>query len=144
MAHRFSLSALLDLPIISRLRRNHALEHATLQILAERRRDVQLMGHSSVQGFSVYGDVSAEELFSAAQEGLRRLQAGQHKLAIHPRCGTNFAVAGILAGLGAFVVLTGGLRSASRRQNRLLAWLDWLSYLPMTCLLYTSPSPRDS
>jgi len=99
---------------ISRVRRNHALEHATMQVLSERRRDLKLVGRSSLWGFYIYGDVSAEEVLAAAQEGLRRLQAGQRQMAIHPNCGTNLAVAGVLAGLGAFLAL-GGL---SARRNR--------------------------
>lgn len=98
---------LLDLPFISRVRRNHALEHATIQVLSERLHDLKLMGRSSLWGFYIYGDVPTEAVLAAAQEGLQRLQAGQWQMAIHPNCGTNLAVAGVLAGLGAFLALGG-------------------------------------
>lgn len=42
-----------------------------------------------------------DELRSAVQEALARLQGGESELAIHPRCGTNLAVASILSGLSA-------------------------------------------
>ena len=71
------LSALLDLPLISRVRRNHALEHATMQVLSEHHRDQRLMGRSSLWGFYIYGDVDTEDVLNAAREGLRRLKAGR-------------------------------------------------------------------
>lgn len=121
------LSALLDLPLISRVRRNHALEHATMQILGEHHPDLRLMGRSSLWGFYVYGDVSAGDVLNAAQEGLQRLKAGQRQMAIHPNCGSNLAVAGTLAGLGAFVTLGGLSRDRSE------GWLDRLARLPLAC-----------
>jgi hypothetical protein len=116
---------LLDLPLISRVRRNHALEHATIQVLSERLHNLKLMGRSSLWGFYIYGDVPTEEVLSAAQEGLHRLRAGQRQMAIHPNCGTNLAVAGVLAGLGAFLAL-GGLSS-----NRDKSFWDRLARLPL-------------
>jgi hypothetical protein len=115
--HANPLSVFLNLLPISRLRRNHALEHATMHILSERHRGLRLVGRSSLWGFYIYGDVSTETLVAAAQEGLRRLRGGQRQLAIHSNCGSNLAVSGILAGLGAFLAL-GGL-SANRPKSRL-------------------------
>jgi len=45
---------------------------------------------------------------SAASEALARLQQGEAYLAVHPRCGTNLAVTGILAGTAAFAATTAG------------------------------------
>lgn len=118
-------SALLDLPLISRVRRNHALEHATMHVLSERHRGLRLVGRSSLWGFYIYGNVPTEAVLAAVQEGLRRLKAGQRHMAIHPNCGSNLAVAGTLAGLGAFVALGG----ASKRQPRSV-W-ERLSRLPL-------------
>ncbi len=117
--------ALLDLFPISRVRRNHALEHATIQVLSERLHNLRLVGRSSLWGFYIYGDVPTEDVLSAAQEGLHRLQAGQWQTAIHPNCGTNLAVAWVLAGLGAFLAL-GGLSS-----NRNKSFWDRLARLPL-------------
>jgi hypothetical protein len=116
-----------DVPLVSRVRRNHALEHATMNVLGERHTALRLVGRSSVGGFYIYGDVSAEDVIAAAQEGLRRLKAGQRQMAIHPTCGTNLAVAGILAGVGAFLAL-GGL-SRNRPKNLFQS----LIRLPMAC-----------
>lgn len=122
---RSPITALSDLPIISRVRRNHALEHATIQVLGERLRDLALVGRSSIWGFYIYGDVPTEDVLAAAQEGLHRLQSGEQRMAIHPNCGTNLAVAGVLAGFGAFLAL-GGL---GRKRDRDL--IERLARLPL-------------
>lgn len=85
----------------NRVRRNHALEHAAITVITERHPTVFLRGRSNSRGFYVFGDVEAAELRSAVEDALKRLRAGQADLAIHPRCGTNLAVAGILSGVAA-------------------------------------------
>lgn len=97
--------SILDAEPIRRIRQNHALEHATMHILARSNPGLQVVGRSTAKGFLVYGDVDTQTLASAVSEGLARLQAGEHELAVHPRCGTGVATAGILAGLAAFVAL---------------------------------------
>ena len=119
------LSSLLNLPFISHVRRNHALEHATMHALSERHRNLRLVGRSSLWGFAIYGQVSTEDVVAAAQEGLRRLKAGQRRMAIHPNCGSNLAVAGTLAGLGAFLALGGGSTSQERSRMERLARLPF-------------------
>lgn len=125
------LSDLLNLPFIARVRRNHALEHATMQVLSERDSTLTLMGRSSLWGFYIYGDVDTENVLDAAQEGLRRLKAGRREMAIHPNCGSNYVVAGAIAGMGAFVAL-GGL-SRDRREG----FLDRLARLPLAWAMGT-------
>jgi hypothetical protein len=117
----------LEIPLVSRVRRNHALEHATMNVLGERYRALRLVGRSGPGGFYIYGDVPTEALIAAAQEGLQRLKAGQRQMAIHPTCGTNLAVAGVLAGVGAFLAL-GGL-SGNRPRNLFQS----LARLPLAC-----------
>lgn len=85
----------------NRVRRNHALEHATITVVTERHPSVLLQGRANRKGFYIFGDISTDELKSAMNEALRRLRAGEADLAIHPRCGTNLAVAGILSGVSA-------------------------------------------
>lgn len=88
------------LDIINATRRNHALEHATVTVLLERFGfSRSLAGRSNQKGFSIFGNVSTEELRSALDEGLARLRSGESSLAVSPFCGTNIAVTGILAGL---------------------------------------------
>ena len=94
-------------PVVSAVRRNHALEHATIHLLAQRRPGVNLMGRATPDGFFIYGAVTAKEIRVASEEALARLEGGEHWLAIHPRCGTNLVVAGTLSGLGALLALSG-------------------------------------
>jgi hypothetical protein len=112
----------------SRIRKNHALEHATLQILAKNKIPAgRLFGYSGIEGFWVVGEVSTEDLTEAVQEALRRLQQGEVNLAIHPNCGTNLATTGLLAGLTAWVSMAGikkGFRS-------------WLDRFPIVLILIT-------
>ncbi|MBI4770897.1 MAG: hypothetical protein HY784_10945 [Chloroflexi bacterium] len=113
------LQPLLDLPAVSRTRRNHALEHATIHLLSERLKGVALAGRSDSRGFFLIGDLPIDAVADAAHEALARLRAGQRELAIHPNCGTNFLAAGMMAGLAAFVALHGADRSARARLERL-------------------------
>lgn len=95
----------LDLPLVARVRRNHALEHATIHVLSEKRRPMNVVGRSTFNGYYLYGDLSTELVIEAAHEAYDRLMAGEHQLAIHPNCGTNLVTAGSLAGLATFAVL---------------------------------------
>lgn len=89
---------LLELPGVGKVRRVHALEHATITLLSRRFPTARMAGRSTPRGFWFYGDMDEQELERATHEALRRLQAGEAHLAIHPRCGTNLAVAGLLTG----------------------------------------------
>lgn len=97
--------SLLDIPLVASLRRNHAVEHATIHILARRQPYLNAIARTAVDGFYVYGKVDTRALAGAAAEGLARLQAGEAELAVHPRCGTNLAVAGFLAGVATFLAM---------------------------------------
>lgn len=72
-----------------RIRQNHALEHATITILSGMVADLRVGARSSSNGFIIFGDVDLGLLRRALDEALRRLQAGEAELAIHPNCGTN-------------------------------------------------------
>ncbi|MBC8264759.1 MAG: hypothetical protein H8E47_11620 [Anaerolineales bacterium] len=98
---------ILEIPLIARIRRNHALEHATIHVLTEHNPRRHLMGRATARGFYLFGEAAAEEVAAAASEALSRLQRGEHSLAVHPRCGTNLATAGVLAGLSSFLVMSG-------------------------------------
>ncbi len=95
--------ALPDIPLVAALRRNHAVEHATMHILAQKQPYLNAVGRTVLDGFYVYGKVDTRALAEAASQGLARLQAGETDLAVYPRCGTNLVVAGFLAGLAAFL-----------------------------------------
>ncbi|MCX7839966.1 MAG: DUF6391 domain-containing protein [Anaerolineae bacterium] len=90
---------------IARVRRHHAIEHATVTLLTERHPDLRVVGRSDTRGFYIYGDVDRDELEDAARRGLARLQSGESALAIHPRCGTNIVVTSLLSALAAVLAL---------------------------------------
>ncbi len=96
----------LDLPYILETRRNHALEHATLHVLA-RTHQGPLAGHSNPTGYFILGQVTNDDLRAAAQEARSRLNAGEHELAVHPGCGTNLATSLFFAGTLAWLPLRG-------------------------------------
>jgi hypothetical protein len=105
---------ILDLPLILETRRNHALEHATIHILSAKYPDHHLAGHSNPTGFFILGNVTTEDLKASVTEALTRLRAGEHELAVHPGCGTNFATTALLAGSLAWLPLS-GTKSLRRR-----------------------------
>ena len=99
---------------IEHFRRNHGLEHATVHLLS--RSSYPVRGGFSIEGgFFLVGDVSTEAVATAATEALARLRQGESGLAFHPYCGTNAAVAGMLAGLLAGLAVMFGSR---RREDR--------------------------
>ena len=101
---------LLELLPVKRTRRNHGLEHATIHMLSQARPGIPLAGRSTPYGFYIYGNVTQEEITAAAYDALNRLRHGEHRLAIHPGCGTNFLTSGVFAGLAAFGALSVGDR----------------------------------
>jgi len=95
----------LENPFILRLRVNHAVEHATINVLTERRQGLSLVGRTTARGFALYGPISTQAVREAVEEGLTRLKAGERDLALHPHCGTGLALAGLMAGLSAFIAM---------------------------------------
>lgn len=91
--------------IIGTIRRNHALEHATITVLRSKGVHVALGGISGPNGFWLMGKVDPTTLQESAEEALSRLRAGEKKLAIQEQCGTNYVVPGLLAGLAAWLVM---------------------------------------
>lgn len=113
---------------ISRIRRNHGLEHATIHLLSARHPRTLLVGRSDPSGFFLYGQVSTGAVEAAAHEALARLQRGERNLAVHPNCGTSLLTAGTLASGAVFVSVLGG------RNDR---WKERLSRFPLAVLLTT-------
>jgi len=111
--------SLLDLQPISRIRRNHGLEHATIHVLNKKYPEIPFAGVSSARGFTLIGDVPTEEVALAAIEALKKMRAGQSDLAYHPNCGTNFAVSGLFAGLGAWLGMLGSDKKIKHQLERL-------------------------
>jgi hypothetical protein len=111
------MTNLLDSPLILATRRNHGLEHATIHILSGHFPGKALAGHSNPGGFFILGDVPTDSVREAVTEALSRLQNGEAKLAVHPGCGTNYVVAGALAGTLAWLGMTGAKTGRERRER---------------------------
>jgi uncharacterized protein DUF6391 len=94
---------ILDLPLVLETRRNHAVEHATLHILARKFRNQSMGGHSNPTGFYLMGNFNKDDIQEAADEAMQRLRGGESELAIHEGCGTNIATSTLLPAAFAFV-----------------------------------------
>lgn len=89
--------------LISRVRRNHGLEHATIHVLSEKHKNFSAQGHSNHTGFSlnIYGDISEDAVADAVEEAFHRMKKGEHHLAVHPNCGTVLLTTATMAALAA-------------------------------------------
>jgi len=91
---------------ITSTKQNHALEHATIGLLIERMgMKTRLAGRASRGCFYIYGNLPTETVGQASADALTRLRNGDAELALSPFCGTNIAVAGILAGMASTIAL---------------------------------------
>jgi hypothetical protein len=97
---------------VDAVRRNHALEHATVAVFLARHGPTRLAGRASGDGFFIIGDVDERELQASAEQALRLLQSGQSGLAVSPLCGTNIAVAALLASGASALAMASGPRAA--------------------------------
>ena len=104
---------ILDLPLILETRRNHALEHATLHMLA-RTHKINMAGHSNPTGFFIFGELRTDEVRAALNEAYDRLRSGEAGLAIHPGCGTNLVATAFLPGTLAWLPFQGARSTRGR------------------------------
>lgn len=77
--------------IISRIQRNHGLEHATIHVLSEHHSGFSAQGNSNHRGFylNVFSDtLTYDDVVAAVNEAFTRMKNGEHSLAVHPNCGT--------------------------------------------------------
>jgi len=82
------------------IRRNHALEHATINVLEKYAGGrLPLSGLAQKNGFIISGTQDPDLVVEAAQEGLNLLKKGECQLAIHRNCGTSIAIANFIAAL---------------------------------------------
>jgi hypothetical protein len=109
----YNQAMILDLPFILETRRNHALEHATLHMLARTHKG-NMAGHSNPTGFFLLGDFSTTDVWASATEALERLREGESGLAIHAGCGTNMATTALLSATLAWSVLRGAKSTLTR------------------------------
>ena len=104
---------------ISLVRRNHGLEHATINLLSKKHPGQPFAGHSDPKGFWLVGRVPTDELVTIVQTSLARMNAGEHRLAIHPHCGTNAATTGVLAGFFAWLAMINTGNNWKKKLDRL-------------------------
>jgi len=93
--------------LISRMRRNHGLEHATINLLSSKYPRRPFAGHSDWRGLWILGEITTVELREVVEEALHALRAGRRDLAIHANCGTNLVASGTLAGLAGAIGMMG-------------------------------------
>lgn len=107
MIKRFATFAtpVLESTAVRRTRRNHGLEHATIHLLSRRVQGLKMSGRSDVTGFVLLGDAPTDVIEKAVHDALERMRGGEHKLAIHPNCGTNLVTTGTLTTLAAMAGL---------------------------------------
>lgn len=112
--------------LLSRVRQNHSLEHATINLLSRKYPQAQILGLSGPLGFTLYTSLSGDEVVPAARQALLQLQSGNQALRIHANCGTNLVVTALLT---TFASLLGiGLRADIPARER-------LERLPQTVVL---------
>lgn len=120
-----------------RVRQNHALEHATVTILARDIPGLAVSARSYARGFTIFAPLDADRVRVAAEEALWRLQAGESRLAIHPNCGTNLAVGTSLALAGSlFALNASAARTRARVASALASTLAGLAAArPLGCVV---------
>ncbi len=127
--------------LFRRIQRNHALEHATINLLSQRYPKSQIFGFSGPMGFTLYSSLTAEEVIPATREALRELKAGESELAIHENCGTNLVVTAALTTLATILGL-GTLRAGRRRFMRFAERLPQAVLLNAVALTVAKPIAR--
>ncbi|MCP4424110.1 MAG: hypothetical protein GY803_06440 [Chloroflexi bacterium] len=106
--------------LISRVRRNHGLEHATIHMLSAKHKGFSAQGHSDHRGFhlNVYGgNIAEQDVVNAVEEAFRRMKAGEHHLAVHPNCGTVLLTTATMATVAAQATL--GLEQKRQRSDKM-------------------------
>ena len=101
------------LAAIRAIRRNHAVEHGTVEVLLAGRSPTPLGGLATPWGFFIVGQVAPGAVEDAAAEALGRLRGGESELAVSSYCGTNLVVGAVIAGAVAALLTrqsTGRLR----------------------------------
>lgn len=120
--------------ILSRIRRNHGLEHATIHVLSEKFKGFSAQGNSDHRGFNlnVYGDISEKDVFAAVEEAYDRMKQGEHHLAVHPNCGTVLLTMATMAAMAAQLPFS--LAEKQRDEKGGSAAASFLNVLPSAVL----------
>lgn len=81
------------------LRKNHAMEHATINVLEKDYGYNNLAGYAVEEGYYIIGMNNIINVEQAARKGLMLMKNGRKNLAIHRRCGTSLTVANFLSAI---------------------------------------------
>ena len=100
---------------LNHIRKNHALEHATIHVLTKRHPGISFGGYSIHSGFWIIGKTDLESVKDAAEIARARLCKGEASLAVHPNCGTNLVMAGLCSAAVSAVAMAG----ADTKEKRL-------------------------
>ncbi len=93
------------------IRRNHAIEHATINVLEQSSGyQLNISGLSQEDGFYIAGIENPDIVERAAIRGLALLKEGHCQLAIHRRCGTDIAIANFVTALIFLILLFSTMR----------------------------------
>jgi len=135
--------------LVGTVRRNHALEHATITVMLRKiGHDIRMVGRATRDGYYLYADVPVELLEESTTEALRRMKSGEGHLAVSPLCGTNLAVAGALAGVASMLAVGNGNRAEKVPNVILASMLAVLAAQPVGRMvqryLTTSPDLADT
>lgn len=97
-------------------RMNHALMHATINVLEEERGSLNLEGIPLEDGFSLRGKMDPDLVLLAGREALQRVNRGETSLILYRRCGISVLLSNTLLAFTVFILLriagAGGLLSA--------------------------------
>jgi hypothetical protein len=123
--------------LISRTRRNHGLEHATIHVLSQKKTGFSAQGNSTPHGFflNIYGDVSEGEVHDAVHEAYSRMKGGETQLALHPNCGTVLLTTATMSALAAQATFS--LEQRRQRSSK-MSLPVLLSALPAAVLAVTT------
>ena len=135
--------------LVGNVRRNHALEHATITVMLRKiGHDIRMVGRATGDGYYLYADIPTEMLEEATHEALQRMKSGEGYLAVSPFCGTNLAVAGALAGVASMVTMGNSNRGEKVPNVILASMLAVLAAQPVGRIvqryLTTSPDVGDT
>jgi hypothetical protein len=135
--------------LVGSVRRNHALEHATISVLLRRiGHDIRVVGRATRDGYYLYADVPKDLVEDCTREALHRLKNGEGHLAVSSLCGTNIAVAGALAGAASMLTLGNSRRSEKFPNVVVASMLAVLASQPIGRMiqryLTTSPDLSDT
>ncbi len=140
------IGMLLQNTLLRNIRRNHAMEHATITLLSQQYTQEQILGWSGPWGFTIYTTLSAQQVIPSVMKALSLLKAGRGELRVHANCGTNLVATALLTTLATTVGMLGscsdrGYRVSGESQNRRQApqrtFLKWLERFPRMVLLST-------